>query len=118
MDYTLPNAEQIPGFVVDAVETPSPINPLGAKGSGEAGCIGGPPTIVNAVLDALDALAPLGIEMIDMPLRPEKVWTLLQAVRQGTLKRVEPLPPAFFSGAVGPKQADRSSQGGVSSVDV
>jgi carbon-monoxide dehydrogenase large subunit len=115
MDYTLPNAEQIPGFVVDVVETPSPINPLGAKGSGEAGCIGGPPTIVNAVLDAL---APLNIEMIDMPLRPEKVWALLQAARQGTLKRVEPLLPAFFSGTVGPKQEDRSSQGSVSSVDV
>jgi carbon-monoxide dehydrogenase large subunit len=115
MDYTLPNAEQIPGFVVDVVETPSPINPLGAKGSGEAGCIGGPPTIVNAVLDAL---APLGIEMIDMPLRPEKVWALLQAARQGTLKRVEPLPPAFFGGTVGSKQADISSLGGASSVDV
>jgi aerobic carbon-monoxide dehydrogenase large subunit len=115
MDYTLPNAEQIPDFVVDAVETPSPLNPLGAKGVGEAGCIGGPPTIVNAVLDAL---APLGIEMIDMPLRPEKVWALVQAARQGTLKRVDPVPPAFFSATANPQQADTSNQGGVSSVDV
>ncbi|GAC1346388.1 MAG: molybdopterin-dependent oxidoreductase [Ktedonobacteraceae bacterium] len=115
MDYTLPNAEQIPGFVVDAIETPSPINPLGAKGAGEAGCIGGPPTIVNAVLDAL---APLGIETIDMPLLPEKVWALLQAAREGTLKRVEPRPPAIFSAIAGAKQADISNQGGVSSVDV
>jgi carbon-monoxide dehydrogenase large subunit len=115
MDYTLPNAEQIPGFVVDAVETASPINPLGAKGSGEAGCIGGPPTIVNAVLDAL---APLGIEMIDMPLRPEKVWALVQAARQGRLQRVDPLPPAVFRATASPKQADTSNQGGASSVDV
>jgi carbon-monoxide dehydrogenase large subunit len=115
MDYTLPNAEQIPGLVVDAVETPSPLNPLGAKGAGEAGCIGGPPTIVNAVLDAL---APLGIEMIDMPLRPERVWALVQAARQGTLKRIDPTPPAFFSATASPKQADRSRQAGASSVDV
>jgi carbon-monoxide dehydrogenase large subunit len=115
MDYTLPNAEQIPDFVVDAVETPSPLNPLGAKGVGEAGCIGGPPTIVNAVLDAL---APLGIEMIDMPLRPEKVWALVQAARQGTLQRVDPVPPAFFHATANPKQADTSNRGGVSSVDV
>jgi aerobic carbon-monoxide dehydrogenase large subunit len=115
MDYTLPNAEQIPGFVVDAVETPSPINPLGAKGTGEAGCIGGPPTIVNAVLDAL---APLGIETIDMPLRPEKVWALVQAARQGTLKRVETVPPAFFRTRNSPKHADISHEGGVSPVDV
>jgi len=115
MDYTLPIAEQIPGFVVDAIETPSPLNVLGAKGTGEAGCIGGPPTIVNAVLDAL---VPLGIEMMDMPLLPEKVWALVQAARQGTLKRVDPLPPAFFSATASPKQADTSNQGGVSSVDV
>lgn len=115
MDYTLPNAEQIPGFVVDVVETPSPINPLGAKGAGEAGCIGGPPTIVNAVLDAL---ASLGIEMIDMPLRPEKVWALAQAARQGRLQRVDAVPPAFFRATDTPKQADTIHEGGVSSVDV
>lgn len=115
MDYTLPNAEQIPDFVVDAIETPSPINPLGAKGAGEAGCIGGPPTIANAVLDAL---APLGIEMIDMPLRPEKIWALVQAAGRGTLKKVDPVPPAFFRSLATPQQADTGHEGGVSSVDV
>ncbi|MDQ6660984.1 MAG: xanthine dehydrogenase family protein molybdopterin-binding subunit [Chloroflexota bacterium] len=115
MDYTLPNAEQIPDLVVGTVETPSPLNPLEAKGAGEAGCIGGPPTIVNAVLDAL---APLGIEMIDMPMRPEKVWALVQAARQGTLQRVDPVPPAVFHVTANPKQADTGHQGGVSSVDV
>jgi carbon-monoxide dehydrogenase large subunit len=76
MDYALPNAEMVPEFVTDFIETPSPFNPLGAKGAGEAGCIGGPPAIVNAVLDAL---APLGITTIDMPLKPEKIWALMQA---------------------------------------
>src|SRR5579875_1149652 len=79
MDYALPNAGQIPTFVTDIVETPSPNNPLGAKGVGEAGTVGAPPTIVNAVLDAL---APLGIKDIDMPLRPEKIWALIEAARQ------------------------------------
>jgi aerobic carbon-monoxide dehydrogenase large subunit len=115
MDYTLPNAEQVPGFVVDAVETFTPINPLGAKGAGEAGCIGGPPTIVNA---ALDALAPLGIEAIDMPLRPEKVWALVQAARQGTLKQATPELPAFFPETSGSTGSKPVQQGGVSSVDV
>ncbi|HCI80251.1 MAG TPA: xanthine dehydrogenase family protein molybdopterin-binding subunit [Ktedonobacter sp.] len=82
MDYAMPNAEMFPNFVTDFVETPSPYNPLGAKGAGESGCIGGPPAIVNAVLDAL---APFGITSIDMPLKPEKVWSLLQSAKQGTL---------------------------------
>ncbi|HEU0002260.1 MAG TPA: xanthine dehydrogenase family protein molybdopterin-binding subunit [Ktedonobacteraceae bacterium] len=94
MDYTLPNARQLPGFVTDTVETPSPLNPLGAKGVGEAGCIGAPPAIVNAVLDAL---APLGIKTIDMPLKPEKVWTLIQAARTGKLEQPDPVPPPVFS---------------------
>jgi carbon-monoxide dehydrogenase large subunit len=80
LDYSLPIAKQLPDFVTDLVETPSPLNPLGAKGVGEAGCIGAPPAIVNAVLDAL---APLGVESIDMPLKPEKVWALIQDARRG-----------------------------------
>jgi aerobic carbon-monoxide dehydrogenase large subunit len=94
MDYALPNAEQIPDFVTDFVETPSPFNPLGAKGAGEAGCIAAPPTIVNAVLDAL---APLGITTIDMPLKPEKIWTLIQSARQGKLEQHEPAFPEYFT---------------------
>jgi carbon-monoxide dehydrogenase large subunit len=94
MDYTLPIAGQLPGFVTETVETPSPLNPLGAKGVGEAGCIGAPPAIVNAVLDAL---APLGIKTIDMPLKPEKVWTLIQAAREGKLEQPDLTPPPVFS---------------------
>ncbi|MFL5628597.1 MAG: molybdopterin cofactor-binding domain-containing protein, partial [Ktedonobacteraceae bacterium] len=92
MDYTLPLATQIPDFVTDVVETPSPLNPLGVKGVGEAGCIAAPPTIVNAVLDAL---APLGIKTIDMPLKPAKIWQLIQEARQGKLEQAEPELPEF-----------------------
>jgi carbon-monoxide dehydrogenase large subunit len=74
MDYALPISTQVPEFITDLIETPSPFNPLGAKGVGEAGCIGAPPAIVNAVLDAL---APLGMREIDMPLKPEKIWEIL-----------------------------------------
>ncbi|HLG63907.1 MAG TPA: xanthine dehydrogenase family protein molybdopterin-binding subunit [Ktedonosporobacter sp.] len=94
MDYALPIADQLPTFVTANVETPSPRNPLGAKGVGEAGCIGGPPAIVNAVLDAL---APLGITTIDMPLRPEKIWAQVHAARQGTLSQAIPEFPSAFS---------------------
>ena len=75
MDYALPLAKELPAFITDFVETPSPLNPVGAKGVGEAGCIGAPPALVNA---ALDALAPLGVTSIDMPLTPEKIWKLIQ----------------------------------------
>ncbi|HEX4205839.1 MAG TPA: xanthine dehydrogenase family protein molybdopterin-binding subunit [Ktedonobacteraceae bacterium] len=75
MDYAMPAAEQVPMFITDHIETPSPYNPLGVKGTGEAGCLAAPPTLVNA---ALDALAPLGIKTIDMPLRPERIWAAVQ----------------------------------------
>ena len=78
MDYALPLARQVPDYVTELIETPSPLNPLGAKGVGEAGCIGAPPAVVNAVLDAL---APLGIDAIDMPLKPEKVWAVIRDAR-------------------------------------
>ncbi len=95
MDYAMPNAEMVPTFVTDFIETPSPYNPLGIKGVGESGCIGAPPAIVNAVLDAL---APYGIKTIDMPLKPEKIWSLLQAAKQGTLIQSDPssdFPPLW-----------------------
>lgn len=78
LDYALPKASQLPTFELAAVETPAPGNPLGAKGVGEAGAIAAPPTIVNAVLDAL---GPLGVSSIDMPLSPQKVWSRIQAAQ-------------------------------------
>jgi aerobic carbon-monoxide dehydrogenase large subunit len=76
MDYALPKASQMPWFETDRTETPSPVNPLGVKGVGEAGTIGATPAIVNAVVDAL---APYGVMHLDMPIRPEKVWKLINA---------------------------------------
>jgi len=90
MDYALPNADMLPTFVTDFVESPSPYNPLGAKGAGESGCIGAPPAVVNAVLDAL---APLGIKALDMPLKSEKIWAAIQAAHAGTLMQSESLEP-------------------------
>ncbi|MEM6999253.1 MAG: xanthine dehydrogenase family protein molybdopterin-binding subunit [Pseudomonadota bacterium] len=68
MDYAMPRAGDMPDVRVDFTETPSTTNPLGMKGCGEAGAIGSPPALVNAVTDAL------GVRHIDMPLTPEKVW--------------------------------------------
>jgi carbon-monoxide dehydrogenase large subunit len=73
--YLLPTAESLPSFLVDHTETPTPENPLGAKGIGEAGTIGSTPAIVNAVLDAL---APIGISHLDMPLTPSKIWEAIE----------------------------------------
>ncbi len=103
VDYSLPNAEQVPAFVTDALETPSPINPLGAKGIGEAGPIGAPPAIVNAVLDAL---APLGIKTIDMPLKPEKIWALVQSAYEGSLEQRDCVLPPFFTKNARPQEGE------------
>jgi carbon-monoxide dehydrogenase large subunit len=75
MDYTVPKASQLPRYELARTETPSPHNPMGVKGIGEAGTIASSPAVVNAVMDAL---APLGIKHIDMPLKPSKVWHAIQ----------------------------------------
>jgi len=79
MDYSIPRALDIPETVLDRIVTPAPSNPLGVKGAGEAGCIGGPPAIVNAVLDAL---APYGVTDLDMPLRPSQVWEAIRKAQE------------------------------------
>jgi len=76
LEYAMPHAHQFPPLQTGRTETPSPHNPLGVKGVGEMGTIASTPTIVNAVLDAL---APLGIRHLDMPLTPEKIWRAMQA---------------------------------------
>lgn len=75
MDYALPKAHNFPRFELDNTVTPSPVNPMGVKGVGEAGTIGSTPAMVNAVVDALK---PFNVNHIDMPLRPEKLWKLMQ----------------------------------------
>ncbi len=75
MDYAMPKADLFPVFETDQTVTPSPLNPLGAKGIGEAATIGSTPAVVNAVMDAL---APHGVAHLDMPLSAPKIWQALQ----------------------------------------
>jgi carbon-monoxide dehydrogenase large subunit len=79
VDYALPTAAEVPSFETDRTETPSPVNSLGVKGVGEAGTIASSPTIVNGVIDAL---RPLGVDYIDMPLTPLRVWQAIQGGAQ------------------------------------
>jgi carbon-monoxide dehydrogenase large subunit len=75
LDYPLPTAADLPSFHLSHTVTPTDVNPMGVKGIGEAGTIGSAHTIVNAVVDAL---SPLGVKHIDMPLRPKRVWAAIQ----------------------------------------
>ena len=83
MDYAVPRADDMPPIELHSLHTPSPLNPLGAKGVGEAGCIGVPAAIMNA---ARDALSPLGEVDLQLPLRAEQLWFALQAATPGDLK--------------------------------
>jgi aerobic carbon-monoxide dehydrogenase large subunit len=82
-NYRVPSAAELPHFETDRVETPSTTNPLGVKGIGEAGTIASPPAVVNATIDAL---SPLGIDHIEMPVSPERVWA---AIKNATGSSVE-----------------------------
>jgi carbon-monoxide dehydrogenase large subunit len=75
LDYAVPKAEFLPPLEVERTETPTDVNPLGVKGAGETGTIASTPAVVNAVVDAL---APLGIRHLDMPLTPERVWRAMR----------------------------------------
>jgi carbon-monoxide dehydrogenase large subunit len=78
MDYALPRADDLPDIEVDLIEVPCASNPLGVKGAGEAGAVGSPPAVINALVDAL---ASDGIRNIDMPATPEKVWKAIEMAR-------------------------------------
>ena len=78
--YAMPRATDLPDFETGHTVVPTTTNPLGAKGIGEGGTIGAPPAIVNAVLDAL---RPLGVQDIEMPLAPMRVWRAIEAARNG-----------------------------------
>jgi carbon-monoxide dehydrogenase large subunit len=80
VDYSLPTAAELPSFETDRTETPSPVNSLGAKGVGEAGTIAASAAVTNAVIDAL---RPLGVTYINMPLSPMRVWAAIQEARGG-----------------------------------
>jgi carbon-monoxide dehydrogenase large subunit len=80
MEYAIPRADDMPELVVDRTVTPSPLNPLGVKGVGEGSACVAPPAIVNAVVDAL---SPLGVRHVDIPLTPEKIWRAIASARTG-----------------------------------
>jgi carbon-monoxide dehydrogenase large subunit len=71
MDYAMPLASELPSFETDSTVTPSPVNPLGVKGIGEAGAIGSTPAVANAIVDAL------GVAHVDMPFTSEKLWKII-----------------------------------------
>jgi carbon-monoxide dehydrogenase large subunit len=78
MDYVMPRADMLPNFEIALEEVPCLTNPIGVKGIGESGTIGAPPVVINAVIDAL---SPLGIDRIDMPATPSRVWAAIQAAK-------------------------------------
>jgi carbon-monoxide dehydrogenase large subunit len=78
MDYALPRAEDLPDIEVDLIEVPCETNPLGVKGAGEAGAVGSPPAVINALVDAL---AGDGVRHMDMPATPEIVWKAIHAAK-------------------------------------
>jgi carbon-monoxide dehydrogenase large subunit len=76
MDYTLPRADDVPNIDTETTVTPCPLNPLGVKGVGEIGAIGTPPAVINAVVNAL---GEYGVEHVDMPATPQKIWQAIQS---------------------------------------
>ncbi len=80
VDYMIPGAPELPNYTLDRTVTPSPTNVMGVKGIGEAGTIGSPPAVINAVIDAL---SPFGVTHIDMPASPMRVWDAIQNARDG-----------------------------------
>jgi len=81
MDYGMPRADTMPNMETELEEVPCKTNPLGVKGIGESGTIGAPPTVINALIDAL---SPLGVDRIDMPATPLRVWQAIsRAARSG-----------------------------------
>jgi len=80
VDYALPSAADVPNFETDRTETPSPVNSLGVKGVGEAGTIASSAAVTNAVIDAV---RPLGVTYLDMPLSPQSIWSAIQAANGG-----------------------------------
>ncbi|MGB0112152.1 MAG: xanthine dehydrogenase family protein molybdopterin-binding subunit [Ilumatobacteraceae bacterium] len=93
-DYAIPSAAELPSFEAHSTETPTPLNPLGAKGIGEAATIGATPAVQNAVIDAL---AHLGVRHIDLPCTPERVWSTIRDATAGTLADPWSEPPDVFA---------------------
>ena len=93
VDYAIPSAADAISFEATTTETPTPVNPLGAKGIGESATIGSTPAVQNAVVDAL---SHLGVRHIDLPCSPQRVWRAIQQAREGSLPDLWREPPAAF----------------------
>jgi carbon-monoxide dehydrogenase large subunit len=98
-EYPLPSAAEFPAFEAAHTETPSPLNPLGAKGIGESATVGSTPAVQNAVVDAL---SHLGIRHLDMPLSPEKVWQAIRDAEAGNPPAPWREPPSTFDDLLPP----------------
>jgi carbon-monoxide dehydrogenase large subunit len=93
-DYRMPTAADLIGFETANTETPTPMNPLGAKGIGESATVGATPAVQNAVVDAL---RPLGVRHVDLPCSPQRVWRAIQDARSGSPADPWREPPAVFA---------------------
>ena len=102
VDYMIPGAPELPNFTLDRTVTPSPSNPLGVKGVGEAGTIGAPPAVINAIVDALK---PYGVKHIDMPALPMRVWNAIQDAQGNGAASGE------YDAALGSREADVRQEG-------
>ncbi len=80
MEYAMPRADTFCDVAIESHPVPTALNPLGAKGAGEAGTVGALPAVINAVMDAL---APLGVRQLDMPASSDRVWQAIQNARAG-----------------------------------
>jgi carbon-monoxide dehydrogenase large subunit len=107
MDYAMPSAAEFSSFEVHHTVTPTPLNPMGVKGIGEASTIGSTPAVQNAVIDAV---SHLGVRHIDMPCSPKRVWETIAAAEAGTLADPWREPPAIFDELVA--QASSEGDGG------
>src|SRR5215210_5468176 len=102
VDYMIPGAPELPNYTLERTETPSPSNPLGVKGVGEAGTIGAPPAVINSIIDAL---SPLGVKHIDMPALPMRVWNAIQDAQDQNAASGE------YDAALGSREADIRQEG-------
>ncbi len=112
-DYGIPTAAELPSFDVRSTETPSPLNPLGAKGIGEAATIGSTPAVQNAVIDAL---AHLGVRHLDMPCTSERVWRAIRDAEGGSLPDPWREPPDVFDRLRAGQGVDEEGLGAAESI--
>ena len=105
MDYAIPSAADFPSFEVHSTETPTPLNPLGAKGIGEASTIGSTPAVQNAVIDAV---AHLGVRHIDLPCTSQRMWQTIRDAEAGTLADPWSEPPSVFARLAAGQEVDEA----------